>query len=444
MKELEPKDKKYLWHPFTNMKTWMEEPITIIDKANNSYLSDIQGRQYLDGVSSLWVLVHGHNNPFLNKALQEQLNKVAHSTMLGLSNVPAILLAEGLIKIAPPGLKRVFYSDNGSCAVEIALKIAFQFWQNKGERQRTLFLSLDRAYHGDTIGAVSIGNIQRFHKLFKPLLFSTLKIPAPYCYRCEFSLSYPKCKFRCIQEARRLIKGYKEKIAALVIEPLVQGAGGMIVAPSGYLRQLRDICKEEGIIFICDEVATGFGRTGTMFACQQEDVSPDIMTLGKGITGGYLPLAATLCTEEIFEGFLDKGETLYHGHSYTGNQLACAVAIANLELFNTQKVIEGLAPKIAYLKEELKKFLGLRHVGEVRQKGFMVGIELVKDKLTKESFPSDLKIGVRVAKEALKRGVFIRPLEDVIVLMPPLSIKQEELHFLTKVVFESIQHILGN
>jgi len=429
---LEKLDKKYIWHPFTQMQEWEKEPQLIIESGKGCTLTDVHGKRYIDGVSSLWVTVHGHRKKEINAAITKQLGKVGHTTLLGLSNVPAVLLAEKLVKIAPKGLSKVFYSDSGSTSVEIALKIAFQYWQQKGPQfqKKTGFLSLTEAYHGDTIGSVSVGGIELFHATYKPLLFPTYKIESPHCYRCKYGLSYPECQKTCLVHAERTIQKYASVTAALIIEPLVQGAAGMLMQPPGYLKKIRELCTKNNVLLIADEVATGFGRTGKMFACEHEQVAPDILCIAKGITGGYLPLAATLTTDEIYGGFLGESrefKTFFHGHTYTGNPLACASAIASIDLFRKEKILSKLQPKISYLAKGLKQLRALEHVGEVRQKGFMAGIELVNNRLTKEPYPMNAKIGYRVTLECRKQGLIIRPLGNVIVFMPPLSISLKEL-----------------
>jgi len=444
--ELEGWDKRYLWHPFTQMRDYCNESPLIIERGEGSFLFDIHGSRYLDGVSSLWVNLHGHRREEIDRAIISQVQQVSHSTLLGISNVPAIVLAKKIADIAPPGLNRVFYSDDGSTAVEIALKIAFQYWQQKKSphKRKHTFISLDYAYHGDTLGAVSVGGIDTFHQLYRPLLFSTFRIPSPYCYRCSLDRSYPSCGLDCLNRAEEVIKQHHEKVAALIIEPLVQGAAGMIVAPQGYLKEIRRLCTTYNLLLIADEVAVGFGRTGTMFACEQEGVAPDLLCVAKGITGGYLPLAATLATEEIYSAFLgDHWElkTFFHGHSYTGNPLACSAALASLSIFEQDRTLEVLQPKIDFLQEMLQQFSALPHVGEVRQKGFMVGIELVADRESKQPFAPEKKAGIRVIQEARKHGLIIRPLGDVIVIMPPLIIALEHLEELTTIVFNAIRHI---
>jgi len=417
-------DRDHLWHPFTQQLGWVEEEPLMIERAEGAQLIDGEGRRYLDGVSSLWCNVHGHRHAGIDGAVHEQLEKVAHSTMLGLSHPGATELAAKLIDLAPPGLSRVFYSESGSTATEIALKMAFQFQQQRGGQhaRRTSFVHLREAYHGDTIGSVSVGGIDLFHSTYRPLLFQTHAAEPGDAADLE-----------------RMLSCHEEEVAALILEPLVQGAAGMLVHPSGYLRAARELCDRFGILLICDEVATGFGRTGTMFACEREGVAPDLLCLAKGLTGGYLPLAATLATERIYEGFLGaptEQRTFFHGHTYTGNPLACAAALASLEAFEQERTLEHLQPKIELLATELGSVAAMPEVTEVRQCGFMVGIDLG------EHDPS-LRLGHRVTLEARKRGAIVRPLSDVIVLMPPLSISEGELKRLVEITAESIQAAIG-
>lgn len=440
-------DKTYLWHPFTQMKDWLESDPLVIERGEGVYLIDAYGNRYIDGVSSLWCNVHGHRHPLIDQAVRDQLGRIAHSTFLGLTHPPAIELAKRLVEICPQGLKRVFYSDNGATSVEVALKMAFGYWQNLGERQRRKFIALKRAYHGDTFGAMSVGGIPIYVETYRPLLFEVLRVEAPYCYRCPLGLSYPGCGIACLEDLERTLKQHAHEAVALILEPVVQGAAGMIIQPPGYLRRVRELTREHGVLLIADEVATGFGRTGKMFACEHEGVSPDILCCSKGITGGYLPLAATVTTEEVFRGFLGQYhefKALFHGHTYTANPLACAAALANLRVFEEERTLERLGSKVELLQKGLERFWGLEIVGDVRQKGFMVGIELVKDRRTKEPFPPQEKVGWRVALEARRRGVIIRPLGDVIVLMPPLSIGEDELGRLLEAVFQAIREVQGD
>ncbi len=443
---LEQLDKNLIWHPFTQMKDWEKDHPLIIESGKGSFLTDITGKKFIDGSSSLWVTVHGHRKKEIDQAVSHQLKKIAHSTLLGLSNVPSILLAEKLATIAPKGLKKIFYSDSGSTAVEIALKIAFQYWHQKSPegQRKTGFISLADAYHGDTIGAVSVGGIDLFHSIYKPILFQSRRIESPFCYRCKYGLTYPDCQKTCLVHAERTIQKFATVTAALIIEPHVQGAAGMLLQPPGYMKRIRELCTKYNILMIADEVATGFGRTGKMFACEHETVVPDFLCVAKGLTGGYLPLAATLTTQDIYQGFLGEYhefKAFFHGHTYTGNPLACSAAIANIDLFRKEKTLQRLQPKILHLQKGLKRFKELDHVGDIRQKGFMVGIELVKQRLMREPYPPEEKIGQRVILEARKRGLILRPLGNVIVLMPPLSISMPEITKMLDATFDAIRVI---
>ncbi|AMA74733.1 adenosylmethionine--8-amino-7-oxononanoate transaminase [Aneurinibacillus thermoaerophilus] len=441
-------DKEYVWHPFTQMKTYRREKPLIIERGEGSYLYDVEGNKYLDGYSSLWVNVHGHNHPELNEALIQQAGKIAHSTLLGAANVPSILLAKKLVEITPKGLTKVFYSDSGSTSVEIALKMAYQYWQLKDPiryaGKKNKFISLREAYHGDTIGSVSVGGMETFHHIFKPLLFERLEAPAPYTYRLTENNDAEACKMLCLKALDTMLREHHEEIAGLIIEPLVQGAAGMITAPDGFLRGVRELCTRYNVLMIADEVAVGFGRTGTLFACEQENVEPDFLCVAKGLTAGYLPLAATLVREEIYEAFLGEPEelrTFFHGHTYTGNQLACAVALKNIELIEREKLIDSLVAKIECLAQNLEKFHTLPHVGDVRQRGMMVGIELVQDKDSKKTFPMHMQVEHNVILHARQNGAIIRPLGPVIVLMPILSMSLEELEQLTDITYEAIKTV---
>jgi len=468
--QLEELDKKYVWHPFTQMKDWEREKTVIIASGDGSYIEDVEGKRYLDGVSSLWVNIHGHRKKEINDAIKSQLDRISHCTMLGLSNVPATLLAERLVGVierslgsvgSPPGspsfgqkqglgqtmgpaLTKVFYSDNGSTAVEVALKMAFQYWLHKGVTGRNCFLSLNNGYHGDTIGAVSVGGVDMFHDVFGPLLFKTYKAPSPYCYRCDVVNSSDDCNFACLRKMEDILAAHHDEIAAVIVEPLVQAAGGMIVAPPGYLRGVRDLCTNYNVLLIADEVATGFGRTGLMFACEHESVVPDMLCLSKGITGGYLPLAVTVTTDEVYNTFLGdfrELKTFFHGHSYTGNPLACAAALACLDIFENEKTLQYLAPKIEILEEGLRNISTFPHVGDARNRGFMAGVELVRDKASKEPYPWAERMGWRVANHAKGKGVFVRPLGNVVVIMPPLVIGEADLRLMLDVIGEAIKKV---
>lgn len=435
-------NKNHLWHPFTQMKDYNNADPLIIERGEGIMLYDVQGRAYYDGFSSVWLNVHGHNVPELNQAITEQLGRVAHSTLLGMANVPAIELAEKLVEITPEGLNKVFYSDSGATGVEIAIKMAFQYWHNKGIRGKTKFVTMNQAYHGDTIGAVSVGAIPLYHDTFRPMLFSSYTIPYPYAYR--HAGGEAQALEDTLASLRHLLETKSDEIAALIVEPIVQGAGGIIVMPSGCLRQMAALCREYGVLLIADEVATGFGRTGEMFACHLEDVSPDLMVIGKGLTGGYLPVAATLATDEVYEAFYadyDEQKTFFHGHSYTGNPLGCAVALASLKLFEERNMIEGVRAKASFVQQKLAALKDFQHVGEIRQKGLMIGIELVRDKVSREPYDWADRIGVRTTLRARELGMLTRPLGNVIVFIPPLSSNEDELDAMTNILMESILHV---
>jgi adenosylmethionine-8-amino-7-oxononanoate aminotransferase len=437
-------DREHLWHPFTQMQGFREEELLIVSRGEGVYLYDSAGQRYLDGVSSLWANVHGHRRRELDEALVAQLNQVAHSTLLGLAHPAAIVLARRLAEIAPPGLSKVFFSDNGSTAVEVALKLAFQYWHNLGQTDKRRFLKLGGGYHGDTLGAVSVGGISLFHDLYRPLLFDSLEAPAPYCYRC---LHREDCSLNCLSVLEEQVATHHGELAAVILEPLMQGAAGMIPQPPGYLARVREVTRRHGVLLIADEVATGFGRTGTMFACQQEEVSPDLICLAKGITGGYLPLAATLATEEIYTAFLGdfaEFKAFFHGHTYTGNPLAAAVGLASLEIFARDRVLEDLPAKVELLGRHLEAMAAHPRVGDVRQRGLMAGVELVQDQETGEPFPVGRRTGHQVILAARRLGAILRPLGDVIVLMPPLCISLEELEELCRITFEAIRRGTGS
>lgn len=421
------------------MKDWGKENPLVIERGEGPYLFDTEGKRYLDGVSSLWVTVHGHRKKELDQALQKQLKKIAHSTLLGLANVPSIELAEELIEIAPQGLTKVFYSDNGSTAVEVALKMAYQYWKHLDPNsKRTKFISFREEYHGDTLGSVSVGGMELFHQAFKPLLFDVIRFPSPYFFKGREGIK------KLIQKMENVIRRYQGQIIGIVMEPLIQAAAGMLIHSEGFLKAVRALCNRYDLLLIVDEVATGFGRTGKMFACEQENVTPDLMAVAKGITGGYLPLAATLVKEKIYNAFLGEYrefKTFFHGHTYTGNPLACAVALQNLKLFKKEKLLERVEKNISFLKKELSRLNELAHVGEIRQCGMMIGIELVKSKKPYQEFPLKEKMGIRVCQDLRKRGVILRPLGNVMVLMPPLAIRQKELLKLLDATYRAIKGV---
>jgi adenosylmethionine-8-amino-7-oxononanoate aminotransferase len=449
--QLEQWDRDHVWHPFTPMQTYANESPTIIERAHGCILVDLDGREYIDGVSSLWCNIHGHRVPELDRAIRKQLDQMAHSTLLGLTNVPSIRLARRLAELAPPGLSHVFFSDDGATAVEVALKMAFQYWRQcpAPQPQKTKFLAIQNAYHGDTLGDVSVGDLARFHHLFAPLLFPTVRAPSPYCYRCPLGLERARCRIDCVDALVELVREHHETLAAVVVEPLMQAAAGMIAAPEGYLRRAREITREMNVLLIADEVAVGIGRTGTLFACDRENVVPDFLCLAKGLTGGYLPLSATLTSDEIFQSFLgrpEEGRTFYHGHTYTGNPLGAAVALANLDLLvgaNSSREQPGgllatLPRKITRLENHLRRMAELPNAGNTRQQGLMAGIELVQDKQAKTPFPPERRVGAQVCRAAREQGVFLRPLGDVIVILPPLAIEDSLLDRICDVVYNCL------
>lgn len=437
-------NKAHVWHPFTQMKDYNSSDPLIIERGEGIMLYDIQGRTYYDGFSSVWLNVHGHNVPELNQAITDQLTRVAHSTLLGMANVPAIELAEKLVQIAPVGLHKVFYSDAGATGVEIALKMAFQYWHNQGVRGKTSFITMKQAYHGDTIGAVSVGAIPLYHDIFRPMLFPSHVIPYPNAYRQGGAAAAME---ETLSGLRLLLETRVGEIAALIVEPIVQGASGIMVMPPGCLSEMAALCRKHGVLLIADEVATGFGRTGAMFACDLEEVSPDLMVIGKGLTGGYLPVAATLATDQVYDAFYadyEEQKTFFHGHSYTGNPLGCAVALRSLELFEERNIVEGVKVKASFVEQKLKSLMDRPHVGDIRQKGLMVGIELVRDKVSREPYDWTERVGVRTSLRARELGMLTRPLGNVIVFIPPLVSTEDELDAMTDILADAIISVTEN
>ena len=427
--ELRQWDREVVWHAFTQMAEY--EPL-LIERAHGCTLVDIDGREFLEGVSNLWCNTHGHAHPRLDQAIRDQLDKVAHVTSLGLSNPTTVTLAKRLTELAPSGLRHVFFSSDGSSAVEVALKMAFQYWRQCPDPRpgKTKYLAFTEAYHGDTLGSVSVGGVARFHEMFRPLLFEVIRLPAPDCYRMPVGVTRTTVCRHYLDQLQRALHAHHEDLAAVVIEPLIQAAAGMITHPRGYLRGVRELTRQYNVLLIADEVAVGFGRTGKLFACEHENVTPDLLCLGKGLTGGYLPMAATLATGEIWRTFLGsyaQGRTFYHGHTYSGNPLAAAVALATLDVFDEEQTLAQLPAKVQRLKEQLARIAAHPHVGDVRQCGLMAGIELVRDRQTREPYAWAEKRGYRVCDYARTEGVWLRPLGNVVVIMPPLAITPPEL-----------------
>jgi adenosylmethionine---8-amino-7-oxononanoate aminotransferase len=457
-------DHKHIWHPFTQMRDWLKREPIVIAAGEGAVLRDVHGHEYLDANSSIWTNLHGHNHPKLNAAIKKQLGKISHSSALGFANEPASVLAEKLVKAANPrslpagsrSLNKVFFSDDGSTAMEVALKLAYEYARRSGHSKRPRFLALEGAYHGDTIGAVSLGHIDLFHRAYSGLLFKTGKVMAPYCYRCPYNRAKPeradardyrKCNFECTGKVEQSFaiqkrKGYPH--AAMIVEPLMQGAAGMIPQPHGWLRRVAEIVRGHGAQLIADEVMTGFGRTGGNFACHQENVQPDYLAVAKGLTGGYLPMAATLTTQKVFDAFLgdySAFKTFFHGHSFTGNQLGAAAALASLDLLDSSSARRKQLQQT--FCDELKKLWPLAHVGDIRQAGLIAGIELVKDWPTRKPFALHERAGIRVCEAMAARGVLTRPIGNVIVLMPPYCITSRQLGKITNILAESITEVLG-
>ena len=431
--QLQKDDCQYVWHPFTQMREWERLPPLIIRRGKGSYVYDMEDNPYLDATASIWVNVHGHRHPRIDQAIRHQLTQVAHTTLLGLSHPPAIQLAKALIRLAPKGLQKVFYSDNGSTAVEVAAKMAIQYWQQcpTPQPRKTQFIHLGMGYHGDTVGGVSLSGVELFRRPFSCLLFPSHDIKPPYCYRCPLGLHFPECGLACLDPLEQLLQAKHTEIAGLILEPMVQAVAGIIPSPPGYLKRVRELCTRYNVLFIADEVATGFGRTGRMFACEHEGVSPDIMAIAKGLTGGYLPLAATLTTTAIYEAFLGEAheeKTFFHGHSYTGNPLGCAAALANLAIFKTERTLTKLQRRIPQFGTILESLAEDPWVGDIRQCGYMVGIELVQDKHQKTLFPVADRLGQKITMTARTLGLLVRPIGTIMILMPPLSATMKELH----------------
>ncbi len=418
-------DKRHLWHPFTQMHDYADRDLLLIDRAAGLFLYDAAGRAYYDTISSWWCIVHGHNHPHIMAALRRQTERLDQVLLAGITHENAILLAKRLVDITPASLTRVFFSDNGSTACEVAMKMALQYWQQAGEPQRKRFVGVERGYHGDTIGTMSVGGTPGFHQAFAPLCFASFRIPAPYCYRCPVGAAPEECACECSAPLAELLERRGHEIAACIVEPLILAAGGMIVYPAAYLRVITELCRRHGVLVIFDEVATGFGRTGKMFAFEHAGTVPDFLCLSKGITGGTLPLAATMTTEEIFAAFYGpyaENRTFYHGHTFTGNPLAAAAALANLELFEQEDTLNRLQPVIRHLHQAVRRFHALEQVGDVRCLGTIVALELVRDRRTKEPFTFEERVGWPIYLAGLEHGLILRPLGNVIYLWLPLTV----------------------
>lgn len=424
------KDLRHSWHPYTQMSTLVTEPPMLIDRAEGLFLFDAEGNRYYDAISSWWCIVHGHGHPRIREAVTRQMERLDHVQFAGVTHEPAVRLASRLAAIAPEGLSRVFFSDNGSTAVEVALKMSLQCWRNLGREERAGFICLDHGYHGDTTGCMSVSGVEAFLRAFRPILFPARRVPAPYCYRCPVGKAYPGCGILCVDALGDALREGGETVAAVILEPLLLGAGGMIVYPPEYLSRAAALARTLGVHLILDEVATGFGRTGTMFACEQAGVSPDFLCLSKGLTGGTMPLAATLTTAEVYNSFLggpDSGKTFYHGHTYTANPVGCAAALASLDLFEEEELVDRVARLAPRLAEGMRELAGLPLVGDVRGIGTVAALELVRDKETKEPLPGTAPLFRELRHEGLRRGLFLRPLGNVVYLFLPQAVTSEAL-----------------
>jgi len=453
MHKLARLDQKYVWHPFTQMRDWARHEPIVLARGKGAVLEDVRGKKFLDANASIWTNLHGHNHPKLNAALRRQLKKVAHTSALGFANEPAALLAERLVKSAKSSLKKVFFSDDGSTALEVALKMSYEFTRRTGRSRAPKFLSLQGAYHGDTVGAVSVGHIDLFHKAYGGLLFKSDQVMSPYCYRCPFNQAKPeradarvtrKCNWECVGKVEAKLK--RRKYAAFVVEPRVQGAAGMIAHPEGWLKRVAEAVRASGAQLIADEVMTGFGRTGAMFACHKEKVTPDFLCVAKGLTGGYLPMAATLTTQAVFDAFLGEYEdfkTFFHGHSYTGNQLGAAAAMASLDILHGAESKRKRRALEKLLRDELQTLWPLACVGDVRQEGLVAGAELVVDWRTRAAFPLKARAGIRVCEAMARRGVLTRPIGNVIPLLPPYCTTPAQLRKMVRALREAIAEVLG-
>lgn len=434
-RELQEKDLKYIWHPCSQMKDYEDFPPIIIKKGEGIYLEDIEGNKYIDAVSSWWVNLFGHSNDRINQALSKQVNELEHVIFANFSHKPAIELSERIINLVPKGLKKVFFSDNGSSAVEIALKISFQYHQQINKTKKTRFIALTDAYHGETLGALSVGGVDLYNKIYKPLLLDTLRVKGPDCHRCEFKKKRETCDAECFKYMEEAIVKNHEETTAVIIEPVVQCAAGMKMYSSRYLKKLRALCTKFDINLIADEIAVGFGRTGKMFACEHANISPDIMCLSKGLTAGYMPLALTITTDKIYNAFYDEYNTFkafLHSHSYTGNPLGCSVAVETLNIFEDENVIEKNMEKSKYLNEKVREMIkDIPYISEYRQIGLIGAIELAP-------LDSKKRIGYEIYKIALEKGVILRPLGNIIYFMPPFIISREEIDKVVSVARESI------
>jgi len=439
---LAARDARVLWHPCTQMKDHEALPPIAIKRGEGAWLEDFDGRRYLDAVSSWWVNLFGHANPRINAAVHDQLGRLEHVIFAGFTHEPGVRLAERLVSLAPPGMTRCFFADNGSAAVEVAIKMSYHYWQNRGQPRKTRFITLANSYHGETLGALAVGNVELYKTLYKPLLMDVLTAPSPDCYFRAAGESWELHSLRQFEHMEQMLAAHAEDVAAVIVEPLVQCAGGMRMYHPVYLSRLREACDRHGVHLIADEIAVGFGRTGTLFACEQAGISPDFMCLSKGLTGGYLPLSAVLTTDEVYAAFYDDYANLtafLHSHSYTGNPLACAAALATLDIFETDGVIAANRAKAGYLGGRARELEDHPHVAEVRQCGMIVAVEFAKDKRRREPYPWAERRGRRVYRHSLEQGVLLRPIGDVVYFMPPYTVSEAEMDLMVRVAAEGIE-----
>ena len=442
MKEFQRKDLEYIWHPCSQMKDYEKFPPIVIEKGKGVFLEDMEGNKYLDAVSSWWVNLFGHSNQRINNALYKQANTLEHVIFANFTHKPAIELCERIVSLTPDRLQKVFFGDNGSSAIEIALKLSFQYHQQIGKTKKTRFVNISDAYHGETIGALSMGDMDLYSKVYKPILLDSVKVEGPDCFRCKFNKERDTCNAECFVKMEEKIKEIHEEVSAIIIEPLVQCAAGMKIYSPKYLVRLRELCDKYDINLIADEIAVGFGRTGKMFACEHANISPDIMCLSKGLTAGYMPLSLVLMSNKIYDAFYDEYDTMkafLHSHSYSGNPLGCSVAVETLNIFKEEDVINKNKDKSQYLRNKVESILkDIHYVGEYRQIGMIGAIELVKDKETKEPFEGEKRVGYNIYQKALKKGVLLRALGNIIYFMPPYVISEEEIDFMVEVARDSI------
>ena len=440
-------DLKYIWHPCSQMKDYETLPPIVIEKGEGMNLYDINGKCYKDVISSWWCNLLGHCNPRINQAVKKQIDSLEHVIFANFSHKTAITLCQELVKVLPKGLCKFNFADNGSSAIEMALKMSFQYHYQTGNTQKKRFMALTDAYHGETLGALAVGGVDLYSELYKPIMMDVIRIQAPDCYRCPWENRRENCNCECFKKAEEQFEKYGKETAAIIIEPLLQGSAGMKIYPPLYLKKLRDLCDKYKVHLIADEIATGYGRTGKMFACDHAGISPDIICLSKGLTGGYMPMAIAVTTQEIYDAFYDdylKGKAFMHSHTYAGNPLACSAAIEVLKILSEEKIIEKANERGKYFNQIIReKFLPLKNVGEVRSIGLINAIELVKDKSTKEPLDYKKRTGYQIYKKALEKGVILRPLGDVIYFNPPLIIEKEDMDFVTDVALECIKEILS-